>query len=181
MIMGILSLVIGFYYFKYSRKSFKIVKTNYRMIAETMVPINLFIAVTMDLYYLFYGASILAIPVPPLFILVSLVSISFLISFVTVYSIKTIFFQREDSMVKRSILILTLALIGVLSILVLHFMTNLSITYSSPLIALLFAPIVVYALNVNRFNPYPLIAISILIGLLSIIYLLYAFLTYGAR
>ncbi len=181
LLTGIAIFILFMYHYNFSAKRFRIIKTNYIVIARVIVPINLLVAVTLDLYFLFRGSSIFAIPVPSILVLISFIVISFLISFTTTYTIINIFFLREDMMVKWSASLLTLSILGISIILILHFIIKLSLISAAPIISFLFAPIIVIAQGIRRFNPYLVISIPGIISATSIAYLVYAIFFFGFR
>ncbi|MCL4412988.1 MAG: hypothetical protein M1526_06535 [Candidatus Thermoplasmatota archaeon] len=176
--LGLLVYYIAVVLYRNYKRNFSVPSSIYFEIAEIVVPMNLLVIVSLDLYFLFKGSSIFLMNPSTSILATGFTFLSFIVSFTSFSTVNSLYLRSSERQSK----ILLDAIIGsVASLLILTFLVArrvLTIDSVAPLLGFFSAPLFALTVGRRKFNPYTAMSVSFLIIAFSIGYLFFVFTKY---
>ncbi len=173
-------LLVGFfvYYlasqsFQHYRKNFTLTSNLYFRVADIVVPLNMLVVISLDLYFLINGTSIFLLS-PSSFILSLLLSaISFIVGILSFSTYFTVYLMSSTQRLRGFFFILLLAVpvITVLGVLIIF--RILLLMSSLPLFMLAIGSILSIPMPKKKFHPSSIISLPFIIIILAASYIIY--------
>lgn len=169
---------VGVYYiaslvFRRYRRKFILQGSLYYRIADIIVPLNFLVIVSFDLYFLYYGKSILLLAPSVTVLSISLAAVSYVVGLLDTSSIFSVHLMSSSNRMWGFITVLAITVPVVAALGTAMVLKAVPLLTTMPLMAMAFGIMGSIALPNRRFRPLSILVLPFLVIILSISYIVY--------